>query len=135
MIACVVAAFVLSQLAGVPRPVEIVAPEFPIRAVGARINGNARLLVHIASSGEVSSVTTIQSVAPILTGPAESAARKWRFEPSTSPSDRTGILTFTYEVGFKDGKDSDHQPRRTETIYQPPDHVILRGLAWIEPRS
>jgi len=81
-----------------------VAPHYPPIAVSARVCGEVLVLVKIDERGDVTLASTKSGPAMLLTA-TESAAKLWKFEPSTD-REREVQLSFKYvllaEVEYTD---------------------------------
>ena len=71
-----------------------VAPHYPAIPVLARVSGDVLVLVKVDVHGDVTSAST-KSGPPLLLTAAESAAKEWKFDPSTD-GDREVQLSFKF---------------------------------------
>jgi TonB family protein len=97
---------------------EAVAPQYPPIAVAARIEGKVVVQVEIGSDGVVLT-TKVVSGPEILRQSAIETAKKWKFadDPSTN---RISFVKFIY------GLFSVADPDETETVFLPPDTVMIK---------
>jgi len=71
-----------------------VAPHYPAIPVLARVSGEVLVLVRVDAQGDVTSAST-NSGPPMLLTAAESAAKQWKFDPSTD-GEREIELSFKF---------------------------------------
>jgi len=74
-------------------PLSRMQPIYPERAKSRNIEGRVRVRVDIDASGQVTRTTIIESAHPILSRAVETAARRWRYQPSSfggNPERSTG---------------------------------------------
>jgi TonB family protein len=71
-----------------------VQPEYPELARKMNIAGNVKIEVVVAPNGTVKEAHVVGGH-PVLASAAVDAAKKWRFEPSTTES--TGVIDFKFE--------------------------------------
>jgi TonB family protein len=70
-----------------------VAPQYPELAKKMSISGSVKVQIVITPSGNVKEAKAIGGH-PVLVGPAEDAAKKWKYEPAAEET--TTILEFKF---------------------------------------
>jgi len=79
-------------------PMQVEAPEYPENAVMAHMEGVVEVAVAVAADGSVASADAGKKPNPLLASVAETAARLWRFEPSTGQIERRTVLRFEFSL-------------------------------------
>lgn len=94
-----------------------VAPHYPAIPVLARVSGEVLVVVKVDAHGDVTSAST-KSGPPLLLTAAESAAREWKFDPSTD-GEREAQLSFRF-VLLAEVENAD-----SEVKFLPPYQVVV----------
>ena len=86
----------------VPLRIRYVEPEYPDAARAAGTQGVVYIEAVIGADGSVTSVQTLRSAHPDLTGAAEQAVRQWRYTPTLLNGVAVPVI-MTVTVNFKLG--------------------------------
>jgi TonB family protein len=85
----------------VPKPIYTPDPEYSEEARGAKLEGDVRLAVTVATDGTVHDVKVVKSLGKGLDEKAVAAVREWRFEPlieNGKPIESTLQITVTFRL-------------------------------------
>lgn len=85
-----------------PRPLSVPRPEYPEQARQAGVEGKVRLVLTVATSGDVTDVRVLQSLGHGIDAAAIAAAQRARFEPARACG-RAAVGTFTIAMRFSAG--------------------------------
>src|SRR5579859_14464 len=103
-----------------------VLPDIPVTAIRARIGGDVKMELSIASDGTVQAVTSINGAA-MLQSSAKAAITQWRFHCLDCSIGQPFLHTVVFSIVYGDSFDEQNNcGTKATTEYAFPDKLILK---------